>query len=128
MGSRCPRWNNEKLLNKCEMPTMYQSINNQALNYRHKLQSTKTPPSIYAMYKIPQRPQRNNQPLIPIYNPKTKQLKESLFFNYTKIYNQLPQSLKILPKNKFKTQIKSHIQLNQQFHRIPKDQPEHDIG
>ena len=76
------------------------------------------------MYKIPLRPQRSNQPLKPTYNPKTKQLKASLFFKYTTVYNQLPQTLKILPKTKFKTQIKSHIQLNIQFHTIPKDQLE----
>ena len=79
------------------------------------------------MYKIPQRPQRSNQPLIPTYNPKTKQLKVSLFFKYTTVYNKLPQTLKALPKTKFKTQIKSHIQLNPEFHIIPKDQLEPDI-
>ena len=76
------------------------------------------------MYNIPNRPQRNNPPLKPIYNPKTKQLKASLFFKYTTVYNQLPQTLKILPKTKFKTQIKSHIQLNIQFHTIPRDPSE----
>ena len=106
------------------MPTIYQSINNQALNYIHKLQSTKTPPSLYTMYKIPQRPQRSNQPLKPIYEPKTKQLKASLFFKYTAVYNQLQQTLKTLPKTKSKTQIRTHIQLNTQFHIIPKDQQE----
>ena len=49
MGSRCPGWTNEKLLNKCQMPTIYRSINTQALNYIYKLQSTKTPPSLYTM-------------------------------------------------------------------------------
>ena len=121
MNNRCPRWTNERLLNKCQMPTIYQSINNQALNYIHKLQSTQTPPSLYSMYNIPQRPQRNNPPLQPLYKPKTKQLKTSLFFKYTNVYNNLPQSLKILPKTKFKTQIKTHIQLNIQFHTIPRD-------
>ena len=76
------------------------------------------------MYKIPQGPQRSNQPLKPIYNPKTKRLKASLFFKYTTVYNQLPQTLKVLPKTKFKTQIKSHIESNTQFHTIPKDQLE----
>ena len=80
------------------------------------------------MYKTTQRPQRNNQPLIPSYSPKTKQLKESLFFNYTRIYNQLPLSFKILSKNKFKTQIKTHIRLNQPFHKIPKDMTDNDNG
>ena len=80
------------------------------------------------MYKTSQRPQRNNQQLIPIYTPKTKQLKESLFFNYTRIYNQLPPTLKTLLKHKFNTQIKVHIRLNQEFHRIPKDKTDNDYG
>ena len=128
MGSRCPRWNNKKLLNKCEMQTIYQSINAQSLNYIHNIQQTKTPTAIYSMYKTSQRPQSNNQQLIPIYTPKTKQLKESLFFNYTRIYNQLPLTLKTLPIHKLNSQIKTHIRLNQEFHRIPKDKTDNDYG
>ena len=78
------------------------------------------------MYKTSQRPQRNNHKLIPIYTPKTKMLKESLFFNYSRIYNQLPATLKTLPKNKFNTQIKAHIRLNAEFHKIPKDKTDND--
>ena len=85
---------NEKLLDKFNMPSIYQSINNQALNYIHRLQSTKTPTALYNMYKIPNRPQRTNQLFKPIYEPKTKQLKASIFFKYTQIYNQLPLTLK----------------------------------
>ena len=121
MGSRCPRWTNEKLLNRCQIPTIYQSINNQALNNIHRLQSTKIPTSLYNMYKISQRPQRTNQTLKPIYEPKTKQLKASLFFQYTDVYNQLPPTLKILPKTKFKKQLKTHIQDNKEYHTIPKN-------
>ena len=78
------------------------------------------------MYKTSQRPQRNNHKLIPIYTPKTKMLKESLFFNYSRIYNQLPATLKTLPKNKFNTQIKAHIRRNIDFHKIPKDKTDND--
>ena len=102
------------------MPTIYQSINNQALNYIHRLQSTKIPTSLYNMYKIPQRPQRTNQTLKPTYEPKTKQLKASLFYKYSEVYNQLPQTLKTLPKTKFKKQLKSYIQNNKEYHIIPK--------
>ena len=98
MGNKCPGWSNNKLLNRCQMPTVYQSINDQALNYIHRIQSTKTPLSLYLMYNIPQWPQRNTPPLKPIYNPRTKQLKASLFFKYSTVYNNLPQSLKSLPK------------------------------
>ena len=95
-------------------------INDQALNYIHKIQSTKTPQSLYTMYNIPQRPQRNNPQLKPSYNPKTKQLKSSIFFKYSTIYTNLPQPLKILPKKSFKKQIKTYIQLNFDPHRIPR--------
>ena len=78
------------------------------------------------MYKTSQRPQRNNHQLIPIYAPKTKMLKESLFFNYTRIYNQLLPTLKTLPKHKFNTQIKAYIRLKQDFHKIPKDKTNND--
>ena len=101
------------------MPSIYQSINNQALNYIHRLQSTKMPTALYNMYRIPTRTQRTNQTLRPIYEPKTKQLKASLFFKYTIIYNQLPHTLKGLPKIKFKRHIKIHIRDNKEYHTIP---------
>ena len=101
-------------------------INDQALNYIHKIQSAKTPLSLYTMYNIPHRPQCNTPPLKPLYNPKTKHLKTSLFFKYSAVYNNLLQSLKILPKTKFKKQIKTHIQLNMHLHTIPWDTSESD--
>ena len=101
------------------MPTVYQSINNQALNYIHRLQSTKIPTALYNMYKIPNRPQCTNQALKPTYGPKTKQLKASIFFKYTDVYNQLPQTLKALPKTKFNKNLKTHIQNNKEYHTIP---------
>ena len=130
MGSRCPRWNNEKLLNHCETQTIYQSINQQALNYIHSIQSNKLPGAIYAMCKTTERPQRSNHKLTPQYTPKTKMLKESLFFNYSRIYNTLPDTFKILPKHRFNNQIRTHIRNNTEFHRIPKEKNnnDHDYG
>ena len=66
MGDPCLKWSNRRLLNRCQMQTIYQMINDQALNYIHKIQSTKTQQSLYTMYNIPQRPQRNNPQLTPI--------------------------------------------------------------
>ena len=82
------------------------------------------------MYKTTDRPQRTNHKLTPNYAPKTKMLKESLFFNYSRIYNQLPGTLKALPKHRFNNQIKTHIRNNTEFHRIPKDKnnEDHDYG
>ena len=85
----------------------------------HRLHSTKKPTALYKMYKNIDRPQRAYQPLYPIYEPKTKPLKASLFFNYTQVYNALPLELRVLPKMKFNKQIKIHIRDNQYFHTIP---------
>ena len=101
-------------------------INDQALNYIQKIQSTKIPLSLYTMYNIPHRPQHNNPQLKPLYNPKTKQLKSSIFFKYPAIYNNLPQSLKALSKTIFKKQIKAHIQLNLDPLTIPQNTSESD--
>ena len=38
---------------------------------------------------------------------------------YTQIYNQLPLTLKTLPKVKFKKHIKIHIINNNEYHTIP---------
>ena len=119
MGSQCPGWRNDRLLDKCSMPSIYQSINNQALNYIHRLQSTKMPNALYTMYRVPARAQRTTHTLRPIYAPKTKKLKASLFFKYTIIYNQLPHAFKELPKVKFKRQIKVYIRDNKEYHTIP---------
>merc|ERR1711954_385063 len=51
MGSRCPRWSNARLLNYCETQTIYQCINQQALNYIHSIQSNKLPDTLKALPK-----------------------------------------------------------------------------
>ena len=101
------------------MPTIQQNINCQALNLIHMLHSTKKPAALYKMYKNIDRPQRAYQPLYPLYEPKTKPLKTSLFFNYTQVYNALSLDLRRLPKDKFKNQIKLEIRDNQYYHSIP---------
>ena len=77
------------------------------------------PNALYTMYRMPTRAQRTTHTLRPIYEPKTKNLKASLFFKYTIIYNQLPNTFKELPKVKFKRQIKIYIRDNKQYHIIP---------
>ena len=67
----------------------------QGLVYIHKIQTTKTPLAIYEMYKIPNRPKRTNIHLYPNYTPKTKILKNSIFYKFSEIYANLPDTLKI---------------------------------
>merc|ERR1711873_209195 len=50
IGSPCNRWNTLKMTTKCKLRTIYQLINEQGLYYIHKIQSTKTPTSLYKLY------------------------------------------------------------------------------
>ena len=93
MGSPCLKWSSSRLLNKCKMHTIYHMITEQAINYIHKIQTTQTPQALYNMYNIPTHPQRTNPHLYPKYTPKTKHLKSSIFFKFSKIYKNLPDQL-----------------------------------
>ena len=121
MGSPCIKWSSGRLFNKCNMQTIYQMITEQSLNYIHKIQITQTPNALYNMYKLSNRPQRSTitPELKPTYNPKTKFVKASLFFRFSKLYNDLPITLKTLPIIKFKLQIKSHIKTNHNSQSLP---------
>ena len=106
------------------MQTIYHMITEQAINYIHKLQTTQTPQALYNMYNIPNRPQRTNVHLHPKYTPRTKHLKSSIFFKFSTIYTNLLDSIKALPINKFKKQIKTHIQTNFSPHSLPQTHTE----
>ena len=127
MGNPCLKWSNSRLLNKCKMQTIYHMITEQAINYIHKLQTTQTPQALYNMYNIPKRPQRNNPQLHPKYNPRTKHLKSSIFFKFSKIYANLPNTLKILPIIKFKKQIKTYIQSNFNSQALPQTKSDSEL-
>ena len=84
-------------------------ISEQGLTYIHKIQQTKTPTTIYEMYTISNRPKRTNTYLRPKYTPKTKILKNSLFYKFSEIYSNIPDHIKSLDIKKYKSQIKIYI-------------------
>ena len=102
MGSPCLKWSSGRLINKCKMHTIYNMITEQAMNYIHKIQTTQIPQALYNMYNIPTCPQHTNPHLYPLYTPKTKHLKSSIFFKFSEIYRNLPDQLKTLQYSKFK--------------------------
>ena len=126
MGNPCMRWTNTRLLNKCKMNTIYQMITEQAINFIHKIQTTTIPQALYTMYNIPTRPQRTIPQLFPIYTPRTKHLKNSIFFKFSSIYSNLPDQLKANNITKFKKLLKIHIQENFHPHTLPQTQHESD--
>merc|ERR1712240_901285 len=96
IGNPCIRWNTTKMITKCKSRTIYQLINEQGLYYIHKIQATRTPTSIYNLYKVNHntRPKLN---LRPRYNPKSKRLQNSLFYKYTELYAEVPEQTKNIP-------------------------------
>ena len=94
-------------------------ISEQGLTYIHKIQQTKTPTIIYEMYNIPTRPKRKNIDLHPKYTPKTKILKNSIFYKFSEIYSNIPDHIKILEIKKFKSQIKIHISTSFDPYSLP---------
>ena len=94
-------------------------MSEQGLLYIHKVQFTKIPLAIYELYQIPTRPVRTSTNLLPRYIPKTRILKNSLFYHFSEIYNNLPDHLKILIVSKFKKQIKEYIKYNFQPYSFP---------
>ena len=96
IGNPCIRWNTTKMITKCKLRTIYQLINKQGLYCIHKIQATRTPTSIYNLYKVNNntRPKLN---LRPRYNPKSKRLQNSLFYKYTELYTEVPEQTKNIP-------------------------------
>ena len=84
MSNQCLKWSNSRLLYKCKKQNIYNMITEQAINYIHKLQTTQKPQALYNMYNIPKRPQHTNPQLHPKYTPRTKHLKSSIFFKFSK--------------------------------------------
>ena len=53
--------------------------------------------SIYKLYKVNNKNTRPKLNLRPKYNPKTKRLKNSLFYKYTELYAEVPEQIKNIP-------------------------------
>ena len=94
-------------------------ISSQGLIYIHNVQFTKITQSIYKLYQVPSRPMRQNTKIIPKYIPKTKILKNSLFYRFSEIYGSLPDHLKILITKKFIKEIKDYVKYNFQPYSFP---------
>ena len=85
------------MITKCNLRSIYQLINEQGLIYIHKIQVTRTPLSIYGLYNANNKNTRLKLNLRPKYNPKTKRLKNSLFYKYTELYIGVPEKIKNIP-------------------------------
>merc|ERR1712240_35946 len=120
IGNPCLRWNTTKMITKCNLRTIYQLINEQGLIYIHKIQVTKIPLSIYRLYNANNKNIRPKLNLRPKYNPKTKRLKNSLFYKYTELYIEVPEKIKNIPLlNYVKYSIRDYLNKKYDPYTIP---------
>ena len=98
----------------------------QGLVYIYKIQTSQTLLATYELYNIPTRPKHTDVHIYPKYAPKTKLLKNSLFYKFLDIYTNLPDHLKISIIGKFKNQIKTYIKLNFHPYSFPNNLNESD--
>ena len=96
------------------------------LIYIHKVQQTKTPTTIYKMHILPNCPRCTTIDLHPKYTPKTKILKNSLFYKFSDIYSQIPENIKSLEIKKYRSQIKTHISTSFDPYSLPQTTNESD--
>ena len=94
-------------------------ITEQGLIYIHKVQQTKTPTTIYEMYTLSNCPKCTTIDLRPKYTPKTKILKNSLFYKFSDIYSQIPENIKSLEIKKYRSQIKTDISTSFDPYSLP---------
>ena len=112
IGNPCLRWCSKRLLNKCQLTTVWNIISKEGLIYIHKIKLNKIPESIYKMYNTNAKPKRSKTSLLPKYTPKSRKLNNFIFYKFSKIHNNLPDDLINLELKKVRKHIKWHIDLN----------------
>ena len=109
MGNPCLRWTSARILDKCNLTNIWHMLLEQGLNFIHKIQIEKEPKSIFSLYQNTQRHKRHQTKIIPIYTPKTKSMKNFIFYKFSEIHTTLNPHLQHLPIKSFKIEIKQHI-------------------
>ena len=123
MGNQCFRWSTRKLLNKCNLRTIYQLINEQGLLFIHKIQTTKTPISLYEFYNTNDKNTRPKNSLRPKYKPKTILLKNSLFFKLSELYTTISEDIRNISEPKYvEFSLRDHVTEEYDPFFIPKSQ------
>ena len=87
-------------------------ISAQGLIYIHNLQTNKLPQAIYELYHIPRHPARKKAKMTPEYIPRTKILKNSLFYRFSEYYSNVPEYFREQKPKKFKKEIKIYVKYN----------------
>ena len=85
-----------------------------SVNLIHKYTKTLTPKSITHKFQN-LNTKRTVAKLNTQYTPKTEKFRKFYIFKATKTYNTLPNEMKIKNTKTFKTLLKKHILVNQQY-------------
>ena len=103
----CFKQSTLSILNSLELPSSDQMIEQCVANYIHKIIQTNKPTKAKRLFRNPRS--RNCSKIYPVYYSKTKVMDKNIYIRGLKVYNSLPDEIRLLPTKKFKKKIKSHF-------------------
>ena len=103
IGSYCFKISIDKILKRCKWLKIQDQIKHSALKFIHNVVTLKKPKSLSNILKFNSR---STAKISFNYFAKSKRLRNSLIFKGTRLYNNLPNFYKSLPKKKFKVKLK----------------------
>ena len=108
IGSYCFKKSKIYILNKCKWLDIKQMINYASLKFIHKIVVNKKPNSITLLYKniLTRRAVVN---VTSLYKPKYKKMKVFIIYNGLAMYNNLPNSLRLLNVKRYNIQLRKYI-------------------
>ena len=92
------------ILNKCGWLNIHNMIKFAAINIIHNIIINKIPTSIFNLFKINRR---SSVDIVTYYRPKTRKTEQFFIYNGLKLYNKLPNDIKI--KNNIKRELKIYL-------------------
>ena len=109
IGNTCLRWSSNRILNRAGLSNIWQMLIESGLNFIHKLQVIKIPSAIYQYYKVTKNPRSAHTLPKPKYIPKSKVMKNFLFYKFNEIYYDLDPDYHAYTPKKFKREIKYYV-------------------
>ena len=111
IGSYCFKQTTNYILTKCNMLTAKQLITYSAILFTHKITTNKLPTSNYSKYLPPNR-RTTNMTIRTRIRPKSKKSKNHIVHKGAELLNLIDNNIRILPLNKFKKRLRSHVKEN----------------
>ena len=108
IGSYCYKKSISYILDKCKLLTIKDTIMFSAILFIYKIDKNNINKSILTFFH-PKRSRDKCLKFRPLHIPKMKMLENYLFHHGTHIYNELPETIKNLPTDKFRCALRQYL-------------------